>query len=91
MHIELKLTKKGNATSRGRVLPHKHCVPFILLPKQGNAASQGRELPHKHYVSFILLHYLCIIKTHMLIPCQRLLRKIHHDLDRYQTNFDDAQ
>jgi len=40
--------------------------------------------------SFSINIHLSIIKIHSLMSCQRLLRKIHHDPDRYQMNIDDA-
>ena len=68
----------------------KHLTIKILQRiKQGNAVSQGKELPLKHYVSFLYSPFNTI-EIHNLIICQRLLRKIHHDPDKYQMNFDDA-
>ena len=62
----------------------KHLTIKILQRiKKGNAASQGKELPLKHYVSFLYSPFNTI-EIHNLIICQRLLRKIHHDPDKYQ-------
>ena len=73
--LDWNLQNKGTQRARAENCPISTTFPLFY---------------YIYVYSFSINIHLSIIKIHSLMSCQRLLRKIHHDPDRYQMNIDDA-